>query len=156
MRVFKKASTAAIEEDFQRRVMPSLKYCMEVGGAYSASLYLALACLLDHGSFEEPRRVGLFSYGSGCCSEFYSGVVTPEGQQRVRKMEIGRFLAERHSLSMKEYEQLLRLSMKSGFGTRNREIETAPFQAIYDRLFAGKGLLVFQGVKDYIRSYQWS
>ena len=57
---------------------------------------------------------------------------------------------------MKEYEQLLRLSMKSGFGTRNREIETAPFQAIYDRLFAGKGLLVFQGVKDYIRSYRWS
>jgi polyketide biosynthesis 3-hydroxy-3-methylglutaryl-CoA synthase-like enzyme PksG len=156
MRVFKKAPTEAIEQDFRGRVMPSLKYCMEVGGAYSATLYLALASLLDNAEINQPRRVGLFSYGSGCCSEFYSGVVTPEGQKVARKMEIARALARRYSLSMQEYDRLSRLGMEFGFGTRSRVIETAPFQDIYDRQFAGKGLLVLKEIKDYIRAYAWS
>ncbi|MBU6399102.1 MAG: 3-hydroxy-3-methylglutaryl-ACP synthase [Verrucomicrobia bacterium] len=156
MRVFKQATTEAIEADFRRRVLPSLQYCMEVGGAYSATLYLALASLLDHAEISQDRRVGLFSYGSGCSSEFFSGVVTPAGQAQVRRMGIGRALAQRLALSMEQYERLLRLSMEFEFGTRDREIPTAPFQELYDRQFAGKGLLVLRGVRDYIRAYAWS
>jgi polyketide biosynthesis 3-hydroxy-3-methylglutaryl-CoA synthase-like enzyme PksG len=156
MRVFKKATTEVIEEDFRRRVGPSLKYCMEVGGAYSATLYLALCSLIDNADIDRPRRIGMFSYGSGCSSEFYSGVVTPEGQKKVRSMGIDRALQQRHSLSMEEYDGLLRQNMEWGFGIRTKEVDTAPFRDIYQRQFAGKGLLVLKGIKDYIRDYAWS
>lgn len=156
MRLFRKASGQAVEEDFQRRVMPSLRYCMEVGGAYSATLYLALSSLLDHAAIDRPRRVGLFSYGSGCSSEFYSGVVTPEGQRRVRSMEIGKALETRHSLAMEEYDCVLGKNMEWAFGTRNKEVETGSFERIYRGQFDGKGLLVLRRVREYVRTYEWS
>jgi hydroxymethylglutaryl-CoA synthase len=59
------------ERDFERRVLPTLWSNTEVGNAYSASLYVSLAGLLEHAELDAAgARVGLFSYGSGCCAEF--------------------------------------------------------------------------------------
>ncbi len=74
IRSLKRLPPAEIEADFQRRVAPSLAHCVQVGNIYSATVYLALCSLIDQADIDRPRRVGLFSYGSGCSSEFYSGI----------------------------------------------------------------------------------
>jgi polyketide biosynthesis 3-hydroxy-3-methylglutaryl-CoA synthase-like enzyme PksG len=158
MRTFtKNVKPHEIDSDFQRRVMPSLKYCVQVGGVYSATLYFALCSLLDNiPDLDTPKRVGMFSYGSGCASEFYSGVITPTSQAEIRSMKIGEALANRYSLSMAEYDKLLRQSAQWEFGVNNKEVDIQPFYDIYKKHFEGKGYLVLKGVKDFQREYAWS
>jgi len=108
MRKVAKADASETEADFERRVMPGLTYCQRVGNVMGGTVLLSLASTIDNGVFDVPKRIGCFSYGSGCCSEFYSGVVTPEGQRRLGAIGIEKGLDERHRLSMDEYETLLR------------------------------------------------
>lgn len=119
MRKQVRANPKEIEADFERRVVPGLKYCQRVGNIMGATTMLSLLSTIEHGDFATPQRVGCFSYGSGCCSEFFSGVVTPEGQARVRSLRIGQQLDQRYELSMDAYEALLANSHVVKFGTRN-------------------------------------
>lgn len=123
MRKIAKATPAEIEEDFERRVVHGLNYCQRVGNIMGATLYLALASTIDRGDFESPKRIGCFSYGSGCCSEFYSGIVTPQSQDRLRTSRIEDQLNKRYQLTMDEYETLLRGSGSVKFGTRNVKLD---------------------------------
>lgn len=74
------ASPKEIEQDFQRRVVPGLTYCQRVGNIMGGTVFLSLASVIDNGPFDSPVRVGCFSYGSGCCSEFFSGIVTKDAR----------------------------------------------------------------------------
>src|SRR6266545_3770686 len=94
------APPAELDADFAARVAPCLTYATRVGNVYSASLYLALCSLIDQVELDRPKRLGMFSYGSGCASEFYSGVVSPEGKRRVGRRGIGAAVADRYELSM--------------------------------------------------------
>src|SRR6185369_14883993 len=94
------APPGEIDADFASRVAPGLTYTTRVGNVYSASLYVALCSLIDQVELDRPRRLGLFSYGSGCASEFYSGVVTPAGKARVAGQGIAAAIADRYPLSM--------------------------------------------------------
>src|SRR5258708_32313328 len=113
-----KAHPKAIEADFERRIMPGMTYCQRVGNIMGATTLLSLTSTIAHGEFRKPQRIGCFSYGSGCCSEFFSGVVTPEGRDRVRAMRIGEQLAKRHELSMEEHDRLLADNNSVQVGTR--------------------------------------
>ncbi|MGZ8780079.1 MAG: hydroxymethylglutaryl-CoA synthase family protein [Thermoanaerobaculia bacterium] len=119
MRKQVKASPKDIEADFQRRVMPGLEYCQRVGNIMGATTMLSLVSTIAHGDFTTPQRIGCFSYGSGCCSEFFSGVVTKDAQDRVRALRIDEQLDRRCELSMEEYDRLLVSSNAVKFGTRN-------------------------------------
>jgi len=124
MRKIVRANPKEIEADFERRIMPGLNYCMRVGNIMGAATMLSLASTIEHGNFNVPQRIGVFSYGSGCCSEFFSGVVTREGQERVRVLGIRKQLDRRYELSMPEYESLLVSSNAVKFGTRNVVLDT--------------------------------
>ncbi|HEY2322104.1 MAG TPA: hydroxymethylglutaryl-CoA synthase [Thermoanaerobaculia bacterium] len=153
MRKLERVPPAVIEEDFRRRLEPSLRYCARVGNIYSGTLFLALAGVLESGSFDGvPKRVGLFSYGSGCCSEFYSGTASSESQSAIAAQQLGRQLDERHRLSMAEYERLLDTHKLLPFGTQNGE----PDDAGFEEHFAGRGLLVLDRIRGYHREYRWS
>ncbi|NEP57566.1 MAG: hydroxymethylglutaryl-CoA synthase family protein [Symploca sp. SIO2G7] len=154
MRKFKKAKPAEIEEDFQRRVMPGLVYCQQVGNIMGATVFLSLASTIDNGEIGQPQRIGMFSYGSGCCSEFYSGVVTPEGKEIQAKQGISRQLAERYCLSMEEYEHLLRTNSTVGFGSRNVTLDYQLFPGVWQQI-QGKGKLVLKQIKEFHREYEW-
>lgn len=154
MRKFKRAKPVEIEDDFQRRVMPGLIYCQQVGNIMGATVFLSLASTIENGEFSNPRRIGLFSYGSGCCSEFYSGVVTPEGKQLLLKQGISAHLAERYSLSMEEYEQLLSHSSAVAFGTRNVTLDYQLFPKVWQQV-EGKGRLVLKRIQEFHREYEW-
>ena len=150
------ASPEAIETDFKARVAQSLSYCVRVGNTYSAALYVALCSLIDHGSFETPKRIGLFSYGSGCASEFYSGVVTGRAQELLAPCRLGEALAERQPLSIDDYETVSDASLDRMCGVQDKVFDTTAFARLYDGCFAGRGLLVLDEIKNFHRRYRWT
>ncbi|TMC20975.1 MAG: hydroxymethylglutaryl-CoA synthase family protein [Chloroflexi bacterium] len=154
MRKMTGAKPREIEADFQQRVQPGMLYCQRVGNLMGATVFLSLASTIDQGQFEHPKRIGCFSYGSGCCAEFYSGVVTAEGQKRQRRFQIERHLNERYQLSMDEYEILMQGSRAVKFGTRNVKVD---FQLIPPALASlqGKPRLYLEEIRDFHRQYRW-
>ncbi|BBB93452.1 MAG TPA: hydroxymethylglutaryl-CoA synthase family protein [Methylomusa anaerophila] len=154
MRKMVKAKPPEVEEDFNQRVMPGMTYCQRVGNIMGATSFLSLASTIDNGRFDSPKRLGCFSYGSGCCSEFYSGVVTPQGQERQRRFEIEKQLNERYQLSMEEYHSILLGSGVVRFGTRNVNLD---FDFVPGVLAAsqGKGRLFLKEIKEFHREYAW-
>jgi polyketide biosynthesis 3-hydroxy-3-methylglutaryl-CoA synthase-like enzyme PksG len=153
MRKMVKAKPQDIEEDFERRVMPGLLYCQRVGNIMGATTALSLLSTIEHGSYGSPHRVGIFSYGSGCCSEFFSGVVTQEGQRRVRALNIKDQLDRRYELSMTEYDNLLVGSNLLKFGTRNLILDTRFISQA--RHVQGKPTLFLKEIKEFHREYEW-
>ncbi len=153
MRKLVKARPADIEQDFERRVGPGLTHCQRIGNIMGATAALSLASTIDNGEYETPKRVGVFSYGSGCCSEFFSGVVRKEGHERVRAHNIKRRLDRRYELSMDQYDQLLERSRGLKFGTRNMvpDKEFVP-QA---RTTLGEPVLLLKQIKEFHREYEW-
>jgi polyketide biosynthesis 3-hydroxy-3-methylglutaryl-CoA synthase-like enzyme PksG len=127
MRKMAKTAPPEIEEDFEQRVTPGLNYCQRVGNIMGGTLFLSLASTIDKGRFDTAKRIGCLSYGSGCCSEFFSGVVTPQSQNNQQNFGIEKHLDGRYQLSMDEYEALLRGSGAVKFGTRNVKLDLGLF-----------------------------
>jgi hydroxymethylglutaryl-CoA synthase len=95
------------EASFRTQVLPSLSLCARVGNVYTGSLYLALAGMLEGGGDAlAGQRIGLFSYGSGCSSEFFSGVVGPAAGETVRALGLSRMLDRRERIDVPEYERI--------------------------------------------------
>ena len=151
MRKMVKANPKEIEADFQRRAMPGLTHCQRVGNIMGATTMLSLLSTIDHGDFQTPQRIGCFSYGSGCCSEFFSGTVTREGQERVRALRFKDQLDKRHELSMEEYDNLLVNNNAIKFGTRNVVLDTDFIPQA--RSAQGKETLFLTGIKEFQRQY---
>lgn len=151
MRKIVKASPKEIDADFERRLMPGLTYCQRVGNIMGATTMLALASTIEHGDFEAPQRVGCFSYGSGCCSEFFSGVATKDSQDRVRALRIKEQLDKRYELSMEEYDNLLVGSHAVKFGTRNVVLDTGFIPQA--RTAQGSETLFLTQIKEFQRQY---
>ncbi|MBA2648142.1 MAG: hydroxymethylglutaryl-CoA synthase family protein [Legionella sp.] len=157
MRKFKPDTPENIQLDFDKRVTPSLNYCMRVGNIFGGTLYLALCSLIDNAQISSPRRIGLYSYGSGCASEFFSGVITPQSQSRLAEMKIDEALKQRYSLTWEEYEHLLKLNSEWLFGIKDKTMDFSSFSDIYEKQLANKGLLTLKAIdKNYHRQYQWN
>lgn len=148
-----------IEDDFQWRVQPGLTYCQRVGNIMGGTVLLALASAIDNGAFEEPYRVGCFSYGSGCSSEFFSGVVPSDGQGKVRAMQFAAQLDSRHRLTMEEYEALLAAGAAVKFGTRNVVLDTGLLPGVQASIAArpaGQQRIFLAEIKEFHRRYVWA
>jgi len=95
---------------FREQVDPSLELCARIGNIYTGSLYLGLAGLLDSQASElGGARIGLFSYGSGCTSEFFSGVVAAKASARIAAAMIPELLLARERITIDEYHQIMGL-----------------------------------------------
>jgi len=95
---------------FRKQVEPSLGLCARVGNIYTGSLYLGLAGLLHaQAASLVGERIGLFSYGSGCTSEFFSGVVAPGAPDRIAAARLTELLVARERISIPEYERIMAL-----------------------------------------------
>ena len=154
MRKLYKAKPQEIADDFDKRLGPSLAYGKRVGNTAGGSVFVALAGTIDTVDLTEPVRIGLFSYGSGCCSEFFSGVATAQSRQKLRSMEISKSLDERYRLSIAEYEELLSGGSVIRFGTKDTKLDHGIIPGAWPA--AGKkDRLVLDTVKDYHRNYIW-
>ncbi len=106
------------DASFQNEVAASLELPSQVGNVYTGSLYMALASLLQkEGSSLAGRRIGLFSYGSGCAAEFFAGRVPKQAEKWVEKLQIDAPLQNRRSLSIPEYEAIRRADLQEDEGT---------------------------------------
>lgn len=151
MRKMVKAKPKEIDADFERRVVPGLVYCQRVGNVMGATTTLSLLSTVEHGDFHTPQRIGCFSYGSGCCSEFFSGVVTRDAQERVRALRIKDQLDKRYELSMEEYDSLLAKSNAVKLGTRNVVLDTGYIPQA--RNAQGKETFFLTEIKEFQRQY---
>jgi polyketide biosynthesis 3-hydroxy-3-methylglutaryl-CoA synthase-like enzyme PksG len=118
-----------------------------------ATTMLSLASTIHNSKLNGPQRIGVFSYGSGCCSEFFSGVARPEGQGRLREMRLQEHLDNRVELSMAEYEELLKRSSAIKFGTRNMVMDS-DFMA-RSRSAQGREVLFLKQIREFHREYEW-
>ena len=100
----KVAGIESSEEDQVLRMGHSLTYNRTVGNSYSASLYFGLASLLDNDPEDlAGQRIGLFSYGSGCVGEFFTGVVGQDYRQALYTEVHQTLLAARKPLDFTQY-----------------------------------------------------
>ena len=101
---------AALAASHAQQVAPSLELVSRIGNTYTASLYLGLASLLhERGGALAGQRIGMFSYGSGCSSEFFSGVVGARAGELIARAGIDALLRDRVRIDVPEYERIMGL-----------------------------------------------
>lgn len=143
-----------IDADFTRRVAPSLAYPARIGNLCSGSVYLALASLLEHAAIGGPARVGLYSYGSGCSAEFFSGVVDAGSAAAAGTGSLAGRLDRRRELSFAEYAGLLPQTLRTLLPEADRVLDLDPYAGYLDP--AGRDpLLVYTATSNYHRKYEW-
>jgi 3-hydroxy-3-methylglutaryl CoA synthase len=141
---------------FERRCLPSLRYTRRMGGTYSSSTFVALLGLIDASDdLTAGERIGIFSFGSGSCAEFYSGLVSPDARQVARTADLPRLLDERYALTVEEYEAVER-ERTSQVGDPDFAPRLAGLDDWYERSYRGRGYLVYRGNRGYYRQYEWS
>jgi hydroxymethylglutaryl-CoA synthase len=131
------------EASYRIEVAPSLRLPSQIGNIYTGSLYLALASLLDaEASPLEGQRIGLFSYGSGCCAEFFAGTVVPGAGALTRRLQLAAPLDGRRHYTIAEYEAIRR---------GDDEVDRLPVAASFS---VAAGTVAFLGVDNERRIYQ--
>jgi 3-hydroxy-3-methylglutaryl CoA synthase len=149
-------SDEAVAESFARMVEPTLALNAEIGNIYSGSLYASLAGAFDAGPPLPPdARLGLFSYGSGACAEFFSGRVSAEAAEVVARRRIRQRLAARRVLDVPGYESAMR-ALESSMSAENVSPDPHASPELWESAYEGRRLLVLEGARHYHRSYRWS
>lgn len=120
----------------------TMRYNRLIGNSYTASVYVALASLLDHHDGDlTGARVGLASYGSGSVAEFFGGVVQPGYRDRLRAVEHTAMIASRVPLDHTTYEVLHKTTLpEDGREYRTARETTGPFR--------------FAGIAEHQRAYE--
>lgn len=95
---------------FETQVASSLWLPSQVGNTYTAALYMSLASLLHADASDlVGKRIGMFSYGSGCSSELFSGVVGTRAATVIARAGLDAALTERIAVDVAEYERITSL-----------------------------------------------
>jgi len=143
-------------DSFIRKTQPSLHFVRRMGGTYGSSIFIALMGLIATDDKLHPGdRIGFFSYGSGCCAEFWSGQIGASARTAAEPAELRRLLDARRRLSVDEYEAV-EVARDAAIDQCTRGIDQNILGDWYDVHYKGKGLLIFSGVQEYYRQYAWS
>jgi hydroxymethylglutaryl-CoA synthase len=132
-----------LETAYAELTHPALWANIEVGNIYSGSLYLSIAGLLEREDRQiENARIGLFSYGSGCCAEFFSGLVGPDAGAWRDRIGIVDALERRVEVDYQSYLDL-----------RTRNVTRSRNGSFVDMVNGGSDSVRFMGVNDHMRIY---
>lgn len=146
-----RAFVAASEHLFREKCDPGAWLAREVGNAYTASLYGALAALVaDKGDAVVGRRVLMFAFGSGFASTMYSLRAVSSLDQISRTLaDLEPTLRARRTLTPQEYSTCMR-QREQDWNRFNYAPRTAPddlFPGTYYIRSIGK-----DGEREYARS----
>jgi hydroxymethylglutaryl-CoA synthase len=130
------------DEDLGKVIGESLIYSREAGNCYSASLYVGLTSLVDNCKADlSGRRVGLYSYGSGCVGEFFSGIIQSGYRDALLTEEHQKLLDGRTELTFRQYEDIYHYGIPTDGGEHVfPQYRTGPFR--------------FAGIESHKRIYE--
>jgi len=143
-------------EHYARKTLPALRYNKRMGATYGASTFIGLIGLLDSDpGVKAGDRLGIFAYGSGSCSQFYSAKVLPDAQRIAANVGLQAQLDARRPLTVAEYETVER-ERDAHVGVSHFAPNWGVLGDWYERFYDGRKLLTLRGIADYYREYDWS
>ena len=148
-------SKAEAEQHWMRKSAASLTYNRRMGGVYGAATFVALAGLLESQPVTAGDRIGVYSYGSGSCAEFYSATVCPEAREVIAAARIAQQLDGRRALTMDEYEACER-AVAAATAAADFTPAADLIPGLWSSHYDGQDKLVFLGTRDHYREYAWS
>src|SRR4029079_1529423 len=102
--------TSFYNEVYEKKMSSSLEASSIIGNLYTASMYMGFRSLLEFeykkGIDLDTKRVGFGSYGSGSSAMVFSGVIQPEYEKIVKRMNLEEEIGPRRKVSMEEYVEL--------------------------------------------------
>lgn len=126
-----KANGIDLSEDAVEALLADgLRYNRITGNSYTASLYVGLNSLLDLAPDDlGGKRIGLYSYGSGCVAEYFSGIVQPGYRRHIRTAAHRALLESRTELTFQQYEDIFNLRFPTdGEEHKFAQYRTGPFR----------------------------
>ena len=147
---------AEVQNDFNNRVYPVLRFSRRMGSTYGSSNFIGTAGLLaGDAPVKAGDRIGYFAYGSGAIGEFWSARVLPEGRKTVRAMDIDGAFNRRREADVDEYEEI-DVKRKESIERENYEPDRALPAGLWDSHYQGHGLLNLAKIEGSVRHYEWS
>lgn len=107
-KTIEKTFMALSKKKFQTRVQPGVQVPTMCGNMYCASVYGSLVALMSNVPSEEfkGRRIGIFSYGSGLASSFFSMKVVGDISPMVKQLDLHERLEARTTLPPETYDEV--------------------------------------------------
>ena len=129
-KLFRSAGLSVSASEIETALEDSLTYSRRMGNCYTASMYVGLASLLEQSDRDlTGKRIGLFSYGSGCVGEFFSGIVQPGYQSMLKGALHQEMLQNRSELSYQQYEDIFNYRVPTDGGVYTfPEYRTGPYR----------------------------
>ncbi|MFC5800203.1 hydroxymethylglutaryl-CoA synthase family protein [Streptomyces formicae] len=150
LRSFGTYSPGDIDDDFTRRVEPSIRYPSLVGNLYAGTTLLALASSIECAPAAQETRIGIFSYGSGCSAELCSYLLQPSAGVNGA---VGDVIDTRVALSVAAYDEVCDRTdcLYSGVA------DFAPDFTVIDKFglaeAAGRPLIMLKDITGHERTY---
>ncbi len=128
--------------ELDKRIEKGLIYNRIIGNVYTASLYLGLISMLENTEKDlSEKRIALFSYGSGCVAEFFSGVMVKNYKTNIPLSTHRKLLTDRQELSYQEYADFYHFSLpRDGSALDLKRYSNGRFR--------------LQGINNHMRSYE--
>lgn len=107
-KTIEKTFMALAKKRYETRVKPGITLPTMCGNMYCASVYSSLCSLLTNISSEnlQGKRVGVFSYGSGLASTFFSLRVRGSTEELSKKLDINSRLDARRVVEPQVYDDV--------------------------------------------------
>ena len=120
----------------------SLRYSRVTGNCYAGSMYVGLLSLLETAEDDlTGKRIGLYSYGSGCVGEFFSGEIQPGYRDALYADQHRNLLENRTELTYQQYEDIFNYGVPTDGGEHVfPQYKTGPFR--------------FGGISQHKREYE--
>lgn len=128
-------------EDLLEEFNNSIMYNKEIGNIYTGSLFLSLISLLENSKkIKANALIGLYSYGSGAVSEFFTMKVVEGYKKYLSTKENQKMLENRVKLSVSEYEEMFFSKIEHEKEIENKEGEDVYLKGIFnnERTYARK------------------
>lgn len=96
------------KKNFQARVQPGIQVPTMCGNMYCASVYGSLCSLLSYVGNEQlhGKKVGVFSYGSGLASSFFSVKIVGDVSEMVSTLNLQARLEGRRTVAPEIYDEV--------------------------------------------------
>ena len=142
LKLCRKCGEEIDSERMRELLEESLFYSRLTGNCYSGSMYVGLTSLLDQSPQDlSGKRIGFYSYGSGCVGEFFSGTVQPGYRDFLYADQHRSMLDSRSELTYQQYEDIYNYTVPVDGGEYVfPQYRTGPFR--------------FSGISQHRREYE--